>query len=110
MNLFIYFQNAKDNKDKESRFIEQEKNKENLENYKNNTNSLKNKRKKSRDVLQPLSNRNLNIPQFYFPNGQPISSEEVEAHLRKAAAEFSKIEGGKATSRQMGPMAKVRDY
>ncbi|XP_064639138.1 serine/threonine-protein phosphatase 2A regulatory subunit B'' subunit beta-like isoform X2 [Lineus longissimus] len=103
-----YLETAKDNREKESRFIEQEKNKENLENYKNNNNSLKNRRRKSRDAgIRPLSNRNLNIPQFYFPNGPPCSSDEIEAQLRKVASEFSKFDGGKATSRQLGPMAKA---
>jgi len=53
-----------------------------------------------------------NIPQFYFPTGAPSTSTTAVSDvgdpvLRKVKEEFEKVEGGKVTKSQVGPIVKV---
>ncbi|RWS12194.1 protein phosphatase PP2A-like protein [Dinothrombium tinctorium] len=49
----------------------------------------------------------LTIPRFYFPNGRPLSSTEVDAQIRSIVAEFAKFENGVAKKEDFGRLAKV---
>jgi hypothetical protein len=53
------------------------------------------------------------IPQFYFPNGNPSTvrtTDQGDAVLRKVKDEFEKLDNGKASLAQMGPIVKVPMY
>lgn len=64
---------------------------------------------KMRDLPVPRipSVRSEQIPQFHFPMGKPAITADVEAILKKAAAEFAQLEGGKAYKQQMGQLTKA---
>lgn len=48
-----------------------------------------------------------NLPQFYFPMGRPADTAGNEVILQKVKEEFDKVEGGKISKAQMGPIVKV---
>ncbi|GFS77990.1 hypothetical protein NPIL_291001 [Nephila pilipes] len=48
-----------------------------------------------------------NIPRFYYKDGKPQSSQEIEAHLKKVAAVFAGLNDGKASREEFGIITKA---
>lgn len=57
--------------------------------------------------LSPSAASGNNLPQFYFPMGRPADTAGNEVILQKVKEEFDKVEGGKISKAQMGPIVKV---
>ena len=59
--------------------------------------------------VRPLPGANANIPQFYFPLGEPApgTADLDDTVMKKVHDEFEKIEDGKAGRNTLGPIVKV---
>ncbi|KAK6167173.1 hypothetical protein SNE40_021268 [Patella caerulea] len=71
------------------------------------TNSKIEKENKTNIRELPIPKQNANIPKFYFPTGKPMPSTNSDLILQRVAAEFSKLDDGKAHKDQMGAIAKA---
>ena len=69
---------------------------------------LRTKKRESSGSTHSLPSRHsaVNIPQFYFPLGQPVG-ESVDAVQQRIREEFGKIEGNQAQRNQLGPVLHV---
>ncbi|RWS29656.1 serine/threonine-protein phosphatase 2A regulatory subunit B'' subunit beta-like protein [Leptotrombidium deliense] len=52
-------------------------------------------------------NRCLGIPRFYYPNGRPLTTAEIESQIRSITAEFAKLDGGIAVRDDFSRLVKV---
>ena len=93
---------------------ENEQSKELLRNKLNNAGdsksveNLRTKKRESYGSTHSLPNRQsaVNIPQFYFPLGQP-ATESLDAVQLRIKEEFAKADGGQLNCKQLGPVMKV---